>query len=244
MPTVLPSHIVESIDAMFGPARDELGVRLVNVTHKGKVHALLAMLDAVAPELIDLNAADFRELSECRGVLATTLPAWTVGDLMPAAQVGGKDVVACIRRLMKQCRDYAPPPEPEFPFIKEDDVRLGMEDRIHAAWTDFRANEWMGATVLAAHTLEALLHWAVKRKSDGASSSRHPDKLLLSELIEEAAKIGFISKDTKQQADLARDARNLIHPGKATRSGATFSKATALTALAAVYKVATDLKSI
>lgn len=243
MPTVLPSHIVEAIDAMFGPDRNEADVRMVQVTHKGKVHALLAMLDAVAPELIDLNATDYRELSECRGVLATTLPAWSVGDLMPAVQVGGRDVVACIRRLMKQCRDHVPPPEPELPFIKEDDVRLGLEDRIQAAWTDFRANEWMGSTVLAAHTLEALLLWAVKKKIGSTPSSRSPDRMVLNELIDQAAKINLITSDGKRQADLARDARNLIHPGKATRSGSACSKATALTALAAVYRVADDLKS-
>jgi hypothetical protein len=61
-------------------------------------------------------------------------------------------------------------------------------------------------------------------------------------LIAEAEKLNLITLEGKRQADLARDARNLIHPGKATRSGAACSKATALMALAAVYKVADDLK--
>jgi hypothetical protein len=243
MPSVLPSHIVEAIDSMFGQGRNELDMRGVQHTHKAQVHALLTMLDEVPPELIDLKSADYVELSQCRGVLATALPAWNLGDIRPAPQVRGRDVISCIRRLMMQCRDQAPPSEPELPFITDDDVRLGLEDRIQAAWTDFRANEWMGATVLAGHTLEALLLWAVKKRIGNATAPKPPDRLILRELIDAAAKLNLITVEGKRQADLARDARNLIHPGKATRSGSTCSKATALMALAAVYRVADDFKS-
>jgi hypothetical protein len=45
--------------------------------------------------------------------------------------------------------DELPPPEPELPLITDLDTRLGIQDRIHAAWTDFDAREWMGATVFA-----------------------------------------------------------------------------------------------
>lgn len=243
MASILPSHIVEAIDSMFGPNRNELDMGAVQHTRKAQVHALLTMVNAVPAELIELSAADYLELNQCIGVLATVLPAWNLNAIGSAPQVGGKDVVACIRRLMARCRDYLPPPEPELPFITDDDTRIGFEDRIQAAWTDFRANEWMGATVLAAHVLEALLLWAVKTKGAIAGAQTALDRHTLQELIAEAARLKLITSESKQQADLARDARNLIHPGKATRSGASFSKATALTALAAVYRIAADLKS-
>lgn len=242
MPSVLPSHIVEAIDSMFGPNRNEIGVRAVQHIHRAQVHALLAMLDDVPPQLIDLNPRDYLELSYCRGVLATTLPAWTMGDIQPARQVGGRDVVERIRRLMMQCRDRVPPPEPELPFIADQDIRLGLEDRIQAAWTDFAANEWMGATVLAAHVLEALLLWAIKNNANSKLSEKELDRQALHELIREAAELKLVTTESKQQADLARDARNLIHPGKATRSGTACSKASALAALAAVYRVVEDLR--
>jgi hypothetical protein len=57
---------------------------------------------------------------------------------------------------MKQCHDEFPPAEPELSFISDADIRLGIEDRVHAAWTDFNACEWMGATVFASAALEAL----------------------------------------------------------------------------------------
>ena len=182
------------------------------------------------PELIDINAQDYLEFSQCWAVLATKLPAWNLGDIAPANSVGGKDVIKCIRRLMLKCRDQLPPPEPELPFILEDDVRLGIEDRIQTAWTDFNAREWMGATILAGHLIEALLLWAVKKKGGGAPFKKSPDELHLHDLITEAIKRGLISAECRKLADLAKDARNLIHPGKATCSGTVCSKATALMA--------------
>lgn len=243
MPAVLPSHIVAAIDSMFGPTRDEIDNRAVGHIRKTQVHALLAMLDEVPPQLIDLNAQDYLEFSQCRGVLATALAEWNLGSIMPATSVGGKDVIERIRRLMLKCHDQLPPREPELPFIVEEDARLGIEDRIQAAWTDFNAREWMGATVLAGHAVEALLLWALKKKSGDALFKKPPEELHLHDLIVEAAVRGLITAECKQLAGLAKDARNLIHPGKATRSGTTCSKATALTALSAVYKIADDLQS-
>jgi hypothetical protein len=243
MPSILPSHIVAAIDSMFGPNRNELDSRAVKHTHKVQVRALLAMLDEVPPQLIDLNAVEYLELSQCRAVLATKLPAWNLGDIAPANEVGGRDVIERIRRLMLKCRDQLPPPEPELPFIADDDTRLGIEDRIQASWTDFNAREWMGATILAGHVIEALLLWALKKKGGSAPFKRPPDELHLHDLIAEAEKRGLITLECKQLADLAKDARNLIHPGKATRSGTACSKATALTALSAVYKISENLKA-
>jgi hypothetical protein len=114
---------------------------------------------------------------------------------------------------------------------------------VRAAWIDFNAQEWMGATILAGHVIEALLLWALKRKGGAAPFKRNPDELHLHDLIAEAEKRALITLECKQLANLAKDARNLIHPGKATRSGITCSKATALTALSAIYKIAEELKS-
>ena len=100
MPSILPSQIVAAIDSMFGPNRNELDSRAVKHIYKVQVHALLAMLNEVPPELIDLNASEYLEFSQCRAVLATKLPAWNLGDIAPANDVGGKDVIERIRRLM------------------------------------------------------------------------------------------------------------------------------------------------
>lgn len=81
MPSILPSQIVAAIDNMFGANRNEIDNRAVQHIHKVQVYALLSMLNEVPPALIDLNAQDYLEFSQCRAVLATKLPAWNLGDI-------------------------------------------------------------------------------------------------------------------------------------------------------------------
>jgi hypothetical protein len=128
------------------------------------------------------------------------------------------------------------------PFIADTDVRLGIEDRIRAAWIDFNAREWMGATVFAGAALEALLLWALKRAPISKIPKKPLEELHLADLIRYAADNVVISEDSERQASLAKDARNLIHPGKALRSGEACNKTTALTAITAIYRVIDELK--
>src|ERR1700730_10270841 len=121
MPKVLPSQIIEAIDSLFGANRNELDERAVRHVFRAEVHALLTLLDEVPRELIDLGARDYLEFSRCRAVLATSLATWNLGDIMPARDVGGKDAIERLRRLMKQCHDELPPAEPELPFIADTD---------------------------------------------------------------------------------------------------------------------------
>ena len=182
MPRVLPSQVVVAVDSLFGPIRNELDGRAVTHAHRAEVHALLALLDEVPRELIGLLSVDYLEFTRCCAVLATSLVRWNLGDMTPARDVGGKDAVERIRRLMRQCHDELPPAEPELPFISDTDIRLGIEDRIHAAWTDFSAREWMGATVFAGAALEALLLWALKRVPLAETLKRPLDELHLADL--------------------------------------------------------------
>jgi hypothetical protein len=244
MPKVLPSQIVSAIDGMFGASRSEIDGGAITYVHRAEVYALLGLLDQIPGELVDLPTTDYLKYSRCRAVLATSLALWNVGDTRPARDVGGKDAVERIRRLMKQCHDELPPPEPELPFISDTDVRLGIEDRIRAAWTDFDAREWMGATVFAGAALEALLLWALKQMTLASTPKRPLDQLHLADLISLATSNGVIDAATEQQAGLAKDARNLVHPGRALRSGDSCNKATALAALAAVYRLIDQLRKL
>jgi len=99
----------------------------------------------------------------------------------------------------------------------------------------------MGATVFAAAALEALLLWALNAATLVQEPKRSLDKLHLSDLITLAVENNLIDQACGAQANLAKDARNLIHPGKMLRSGERCNKATALTALAAVYRVIDNL---
>lgn len=91
--------------------------------------------------------------------------------------------------------------------------------------------------------LEALLLWALKQVKLAEMPKRPLDELHLADLISLAEKNGVIDAASERQAGLAKDARNLVHPGKALRSGEACNKTTALTALTAVYRVTDALKN-
>jgi len=139
-----------------------------------------------------------------------------------------------------------PRPEPELTFITDKEIRLDIEAKLHTAWVNFKVGEWLGATAFAGIALEAMLLWEVKRargsEEGGNANRRKPvDEWRLHALINEALVLKLISESAGNQAHLARDARNLLHPGKVASTGTPCSKATALTAFAAAYQVADEL---
>jgi len=246
MSKVTPSQVVSAIEMMF-TTNERLSSEGRTAHFKQKeVRALLDLLDDLPSELIILPFAEYLEFKQQRASLATALPGWNLGATQPAYGVGGKNAVEALRLLLKKCPDEPPPPESELPFITDDEVRLSIEKRIRAAWTDFRASEWFGATIIAANALESVLLWEVKRAiAAGAKlppKKKPPDEMALAELIGAASDLGSIHDGTAKQAQLARDARNLVHPGKVAASGSDCDMATALAAFAAVYRVAGDLR--
>ena len=54
-------------------------------------------------------------------------------------------------------------------------------------------------------------------------------------------KLGLIDGETTKQADLAREFRNLIHPGRSARLAKICDRGTALSALAAVELIVRDI---
>jgi hypothetical protein len=155
--------------------------------------------------------------------------------------INGKDPVERIRRILAVCPNENPPPYPDLAFISDGIARTNVQQDIRAAWIDFKSEEWKGATVFATTAVEALLFWALKRRTD----VQHPerlDKQYLGDYINEAERLGVIVKMTAAQARLATDARNPIHAGKMARTGLTCTKATALTALATLEAVLGHLR--
>jgi hypothetical protein len=89
--------------------------------------------------------------------------------------------------------------------------------------------EWKAATVIAGSIVEALLLWAIKQRNDSdikAAVSKGAKKGLwakapssdsvdwnLHQYIEIAAELHLVEAETADQARLAKDFRNLIHPG-------------------------------
>jgi hypothetical protein len=215
---------------------------MIRIAHRDAVRTLLLLLRQVPDELITAPFAVYTEYLQCQSSLTSALSVWDVGDQGPPVRnSSGKDPVERIRRILAVCPDENPPPYPDLAFILDDVARANVQLDIRAAWIDFRSEEWKGATVFATTAVEALLFWTLKRRTDVQQPERL-DKQYLGDYINEAERLGAIVKATANQARLATDARNLIHAGKMARTGLTCTKATALTALAALEAVLSHLR--
>jgi hypothetical protein len=106
--------------------------------------------------------------------------------------------------------------------------------------------------VFAGAAIEALLLWALQQdeqaadrvvstERSSAKSAKSLNDSYLPEFIERALAQKLIGEATASQARLAKDARNLIHPGRSARLGASCNKGTALAGLAGLEQVVADL---
>jgi hypothetical protein len=243
VPRVVPSQVVSAIDGLFGSSRNELDAGVIHFIHRDNVRTLLSLLDQMSDELITVPFVDYTDYLKCRSALTSALSIWDAHHQGPAAKnVGGRDPVERIRCVLMLCPDDNPPPYPELTFIPDAFARASVQEDIRAAWIDFRASEWKGATVFAATAVEALLFWALKGRSDLQQPDRL-DKMHLVEYVAEARRLSVVGDTAASQANLAIDGRNLIHAGKVARTGLVCSKTTALIALAALEAVMGDLRT-
>ena len=238
---ILPSEIIIAIETFIGLKSTDIDDRRLKHHYLPEFKAILALLNDVPSELLELPFQSYLELSRCRAVLAATVARWEVGDTVVVRDVGGKDAIERVRQLMLQCRDTIPPPEPELPFIEDADRRASVEEKIRAAWIDFSAQEWLGATTFAGSALESILLWAAEAVC--LKTKKAPNDMVLSELVDAVAGAGLLTSSGENLAHMARDARNLIHPGRVAKLGVSCTKASALTAMAALYTVAEELSN-
>jgi hypothetical protein len=173
------------------------------------------------------------------------------------ANVKDFDAVTVIRRVMAKCPDeYPPTATTDLLFIKDDVLRESIRQDIGAATRALTNNEWKGATVLASAAIEALLHWRLQETLPGAAAVQSVvtsltgtrkmpvsdiDRWDLEQFIEVAAQLGLLEPDTSTAVKLAKNFRNLIHPGRAARLAQTCDRATAYSAIGALEHVIRDL---
>lgn len=148
MPKTTPSEVATAIEIMFGAAPNDLAETAPNQSKHVEVRALLTLLDDLPSELLILSFTGNLEFVRCRAALATVLPMWGRGETRTTTVVG-KNPVERIRLLLKTCPDELPPSKPELTFITDDDIRLDIEAKLHTAWINFKAGEWLGATAFA-----------------------------------------------------------------------------------------------
>jgi len=108
---------------------------------------------------------------------------------------------------------------------------------------------------MAGAVLESLLLWAVSKYTEAQRAAAitaqklenldaaHPEAWGLGKYIPVAQHLEAISSSTAQQARLAQNFRNLIHPGRQIRLQMKCDRGTARSALAAVDLTIRDLEA-
>jgi len=261
MARIVPSQIVETIDRLFTGLSK--GVGTVELDHERVFHlqGIVDLLRQLPSELLTVNAAEFADLTVAIAAIETTIMRYSHGQWpLSLAHVSGEDVIHTIRRVLSTCPDESPPiGTTELSFITDQQVRESMRREIGAVNSALQNAEWKAATVLGGAAIEALLHWklsppqtpqpALNNAAKTAASSgllqKAPppdfDQWRLVHFITVARELGVIEEGTFKQSDTARDYRNLIHPGYASRSKQACNRATALAVVSGLEHVIGDL---
>lgn len=264
MPRVVPSQVIEFIDQAFPKAKKQTdsGGKGFSLNRPDQ-HPCAGLIDLIAKlptELLVLPGDRYTEFVVSVATIKSTLEIWKLRDygldIIPG--FGDYNPISFIRRALSICPDEFPSKDTaELIFIEDDDLRANLSVDISATNQALSNGEWKAATVIAGSVIEALLLWRLKQhKQDEVKTAistlldeeilksdpgRDLDKWNLHSFIEVAAKLEIIGEDTTKQARLAREYRNLIHPGREKRLGQKCDRGTALATVAAVEFVVMDL---
>jgi hypothetical protein len=246
MPKVVPSQVVALIDQVFPNARTNPNFPVYSA-NAATLSAIVSLTsDEIPEELFTISGEDYTDLVHAIEALADSVTRWNQrgGDEAPRL-IKGKSPVAIVREMLAKCPDqYPSPATAELTFITDTALRDSIRMDLSTATSALHNGEWKASTVLAGGVVEALLLWAIQRDPKllaGVKKKGAPEDWGLAVLIDVAEQLKLLQPNTASQARLAKDFRNLIHPGRAQRTKEVCDRGTALTALAAAELVVRDL---
>jgi hypothetical protein len=243
MSRVVPTQILEFIENNISDYD-----AFLTEPYRPVISIILNLTSQLPEELMTLSGNDYSSFVLAIHKLENLLPIRP----LPSSH-NGPAAVKAIRVALAKCPDEAPTPATaELSFIPDADLRDSIRNDISAAYRALHDGLWKAATVLAGAAAEALLLWAITYKKSAPdienaraavipSASKDPNGWILDGYTKVARALGLIEDETAKQADLAREFRNLIHPGRSARLAKKCDRGTALSALAAVELIVRDL---
>jgi hypothetical protein len=261
MPRVVPSQIVSLIDFHFAHAKTAQPGRgdMIDVSSSPRLSAILRLVDELPDELITVSGDDYNRLTDSVETIRNVLEMWTShGSTAFYLPTKAWDAVVGLRRSLVALPDQSVPAATAgLPFVADPALRESLRQDIATANSALHNGEWKAATVLGGAVIEALLLWAIQQEKTNkvstvfsrlqaagtipAKADPRPDYWALDIIKQVAGELKLIEDPTIKLVSLAQGFRNLIHPGKAIRTGEACNRGTALTALAAVERVIVDL---
>ncbi|MBI2159628.1 MAG: hypothetical protein HYU25_04420 [Candidatus Rokubacteria bacterium] len=128
-------------------------------------------------------------------------------------------------------------------FVDDDEYRRRLREDIAGAESSFEDGQFKASTVLAGSVVEALVLFQIQRRPNRDVDAAIGELKLVAKALEERAlgdllriarSLRLFSDEALRAAELAKDFRNLIHPGREQRKALTCTRGTARGALAAM----------
>ena len=169
-----------------------------------------------------------------------------------------------VRTILHGCPDQGPAAHiPQLAFLGQPDLAGVLRQDMTTAESALTNGEFKAASVMAGSVIESLLLWAVqrqgwavpawtaahagwmqRRQAEGKPARPFRQDVLrwdLEEFIGIARDLPALDEDTAAAGMVAKDYRNLIHPGRGERTQKQPTRGTATEAVGAMHLVAEDL---
>lgn len=244
-----PSQIVAAIEDLFPPVKDGKAIALM-AGHGTRLRGIVGLLDKLPGDLLILTDKEHADVLLSKGAIEEMLENWKAGKPGGVPDVRyNQDAITILYRALKKCPDRLPPPaHADLTFVQDQDLRESIRADISSAYRALAAMDWKPATVMAGAAIEALLHWrlgqvpilereAVQSAPSAKGKKKELNDYVLSNYIEVASDLRLLKKETATAASLAKDFRNLVHPGRSIRLSASCTRGTAHMAIGAMEEI-------
>ena len=224
----------------------------------------MKMVDSIPSRVMTLRGDSLLEFIEAIESLQIAISIWGRGEKVnPIQRVPGRrkyHPIALIRKHMATLSDEGiDPTTSNLSYISDAQFQKLLRTDITAMNSTLDNGEWKAGTILAGSIIEAMLLYVVKEYNSHNSNQAvvvaqelktkgiinnvpsDIDEWALHQLTEVALMLSIISETTAAQCRIAREFRNLVHPGRAIRLAQVCDRGTALSAVAAVEHVIRDL---
>jgi hypothetical protein len=247
----MPSQVVAALERMFPHAGANQPGASIDPSLSGKVQSLLDLVADIPEQLIVLAPQDYAAFVQATGTMRDTLATWIhrgVTGTMPS--VDGFDAVTVLRRELTKLRDDFPAAaHVDLAFIADAEIREDISLDVGIAERSLHASEWKPAMIMAGAVIEDLLHWRLGQLEPAilrgaATAPAGPlDNWNLASMIDVAEELSILrNANTITSARVAKDYRNLIHPGRRARRAERPTRARAYTAIGGMYGVIDELR--
>lgn len=258
---IVPSDIVGYIDKVFPMAAQHQASGTSLDIHPQRTSEL-----SVIVELVDeLNTAflptgdTFVKLRAARWAIKTFIKhegdPRSRTDKLGKLREYGLDPIVAIREIASSLSDVAIPENATgLEFMHDQALRNELLADIASVSRLIYSAEWRSAAVMAASVMEALLLWALREYGEEraiaeAKQLQPPikqaqlDRYQLAECIKLCHHLDIIKKECSDQADVARESRDLIHAGRRIRKKKVFERKDAISCWAGLEHVVSELSA-